>query len=93
MKRIISRFSRLAVLSLLGVACDNGTPAAPPTPIEQPDAGPIPPEPTAPIPLLTWVHALVTDDPEGLRAPDTVHDKNIEDTSNPEAFAEFLPTP
>jgi hypothetical protein len=89
MKRVISL---LSLLSLIAVACQDSAPAPPPPPVEQPGAGPATPEPPAAIPLLTWVHALVTDDPEGLRAPDTVHDKNIEDTSNPEAFAEFLPT-
>ena len=101
MKRVISLLSVTSLLAVAALApgCQDGAGATPPAPTE-PDAGaapnpgtPGPDAAPAAIPLATWVHLLVTDDPEGLREPDTVHDKNIEDTSNPEAFVEFLPTP
>lgn len=48
------------------------------------------PPPTAAIPLALWVEDLVDNHTTNDAQPDTVADKNIENTEDPEAFDQYL---
>jgi hypothetical protein len=66
---------------------DDAGPMTPEPEPSTPDAGAMP-APEA-IPLATWVDHLVNDYDDS-SAPDTVEDKVIEDTDDPDAFNEYL---
>jgi hypothetical protein len=89
-----------AVLALAGCGSDKGKPAVTPG---TPDGGTVQPSPdagsdagtkgdatTAAIKLYDWIEDLTSHYTTPTSAPDTVDDKNIIDTDNPNEFDPLL---